>query len=206
MATKTHPTSGIKEMRWIASSNAASMRSPFSSVEQVYDFGGQMRSVEITLAAMSMTLAKEWRGFFLSLNGPVGTFYLSDTPGIRDAVGTATGTPVVAAGNSALSESLLTSGWTNSITGILKAGDEFSIDDRLYTATADADSDGSGLSTISIWPRLGAIVPTTSTTLDFGSSARGIFRLDELPSWPNRLGNYQSEITFTAREALATLT
>jgi len=205
MATEDHPSPGIKEIAWIHQGSTAISRSIFSYVEQVYDFGGRMRSVEITLAAMGVEKAKEWRAFFLRMNGPIGTFYLSDSPAFRFPQGVATGSPVVDSGNTALSSTLLTTGWDIDIPFLVKAGDEFSIDDRLYTVLADTSSDGSGDATLTIWPPLPATLPADSTSLDFRDDARGIFRMEEIPAWVNNLGAYQEELTFIAHEALADL-
>jgi hypothetical protein len=80
--------------------------------------------------------------------------------------GTATGTPLVN-GASQTGTSLVTDGWTNSITGILKTGDVFTLAGvfsvnpvsglstgnlQQFTVTADANSDGSGNSTLTISP------------------------------------------------------
>lgn len=80
--------------------------------------------------------------------------------------GTATGTPLVN-GATQTGTSLVTDGWTNSITGILKTGDVFTLAGvfsvnpvtgtstgnlQQFTVTADANSDGSGNSTLTISP------------------------------------------------------
>lgn len=90
--------------------------------------------------------------------------------------GTATGTPLVngasqsvtyATAKNTWTQSLITDGWTVSITGILKKGDVFTLANvnavnpvskastgalQQFTVTADANSDGTGNSTITISP------------------------------------------------------
>lgn len=93
--------------------------------------------------------------------------------------GTATGTPLVNGGSQAVTyasltsgssfwqSSLVTDGWTNSVTGILKAGDVFTIAGvyavnpiskestgalQQFTVLADANSDGSGNATLTVSP------------------------------------------------------
>lgn len=83
-------------------------------------------------------------------------------------VGAQGGTPLVNTG-SQTGSSLITDGWSNSITGLLKAGDIFTIADvymvnpvnkqtlptlQQFVVTADANSDGSGNSTVSIYPSI----------------------------------------------------
>lgn len=90
-------------------------------------------------------------------------------------VGAQGGTPLVnGAGQTATSgwtetRTLITDGWSNSITGVLKKGDVFTIANvfavnpqskattkalRQFTVTADADSDGSGNATFTITPAI----------------------------------------------------
>lgn len=67
------------------------------------------------------------------------------------------------------SQSLVTDGWSNSVTGVLKAGDVFTLADvfmvnpktkaatpilQQFVVTADADSDGSGNATLTISPAI----------------------------------------------------
>lgn len=116
-------------------------------------------------------------------NGNLGVIGNSDTYMAQNVathtVGVATGTPKVNGANQNVtydtaksttnfSQTLITDGWTNSTTGILKAGDVFTIDDvyavnpvtkatlpflRQFTVLADADSGAStGPSTITISP------------------------------------------------------
>ncbi len=83
--------------------------------------------------------------------------------------GTATGTPLVNGSTSSGATTLVTDGWSNSITGILKQGDVFTIAGvnsvnpmsrestgnlQQFTVTADANSNGTGQSTISIYPAI----------------------------------------------------
>ena len=75
-------------------------------------------------------------------------------PVLNAGLGSPAGTPLVN-GASQTGRSVVTDGWNNSIT-IFKAGDylKFANHDKVYTVTADASSDGSGDSTISIEPAL----------------------------------------------------
>ena len=75
-------------------------------------------------------------------------------PVVNAGLGSPAGTPLVN-GASQTGRTIVTDGWNNSIT-IFKAADylKFSNHDKVYTVTADASSDGSGDSTISIEPAL----------------------------------------------------
>ncbi len=63
------------------------------------------------------------------------------------------GTPVIS-GASQTGEDIDTSGWSTGVTGVVKAGDVLRIVglNQLFQVIADADSDGSGLATISLNP------------------------------------------------------
>ncbi len=93
--------------------------------------------------------------------------------------GTSTGTPLVN-GAAQSGASLLTKGWSNSITGILKQGDVFTMAGvnavnpvskqtigslQQFAVTADANSDGSGNATISISPPLTTSGPYQTVTV-----------------------------------------
>lgn len=69
--------------------------------------------------------------------------------------------------------SLMTYGWTASETGVMKAGDCFTVPgvDVLFRVTADASADGSGLATLTIEPPIVAgTTPTNSGVLTIASA------------------------------------
>lgn len=151
--------------------------SPFTLQSQVQEYAGQRLEAEASLPPLTRAQAEYWNVFMLKLNGRRGTFLLGDPAGKRPR-GIATGTPVVNGAGQAGNE-LATSGWSNSITGILLAGDYIQLGSgasaRLHKVLDDANSDGSGLATLLIWPSLraspanGAAIVTSNTV--------GVFRL-----------------------------
>jgi len=99
------------------------------------------------------------------------THYLLPGSGLA-ANGSGLGSPKVN-GNDQSGTSLMTYGWTASETGVMKAGDCFTVPgvDVLFRVTADASSDGSGLETLSIEPPI--VVgssPTNSGALTIASA------------------------------------
>ena len=131
--------------------------SPQTLTEQVYEFPGKRWEAAITLPPMKRRNAEQVVGALLALNGPSGTFYLGDTAN-KVPLGVATGAPVVNGAQTQFSNSLATRGWTPSVTGILLAGDWIQMytgsTRRLYKVLFDVNSDGSGLATLTVWPRL----------------------------------------------------
>jgi hypothetical protein len=124
---------------------------------------------------MSDVAKSAYRMANLGMIGGVDTYMAQNVP--THTVGVATGTPLVNGGSQAVaytavkdtySQSLITDGWTNSTTGILKAGDVFTIANvfavnpvtkatlpflRQFTVLADANSGAStGPATLSISP------------------------------------------------------
>lgn len=148
-------------------------RSPFSYASQVQEFTGQLWQAEVTLPLMVRADAEEWISFLLKLNGQQGTFLLGD-PASKTPRGAATGTPLVN-GTGQTGQSLITDGWTHSITGILKAGDYIQIGQRLYKNLNDVNSNGSGEATLDIWPRLRESPANNATIIT--ADCVGLFRL-----------------------------
>jgi len=104
--------------------------------------------------ALSRADAMKLLSFFQGQKNGFDTF-TTTVPGMTVPLWVATGTPLVN-GASQVGSSIITDGWTVSITGILKAGDilKFANHTKVYMVTADANSNGSGQATISISPAL----------------------------------------------------
>ena len=156
-----------------ASTAVAISRSNFSYATQVQAFTGQLWLAEITLPPMERADAAPWMAWLLKLNGQEGTFLLGDDSA-RTPRGAATGTPLVK-GAGQTGQSLITDGWTSGVTNILRAGDWFAIDQRLYMNLNDVNSNGSGEATLDIWPRLRES-PADNAPLTT-SQPQGLFRL-----------------------------
>jgi len=107
------------------------------------------------------------------------TQYLLPGSGMT-ANGSGLGSPKVN-GNDQSGTSLMTYGWTASETGVMKAGDCFTVPgvDVLFRVTADVDADGSGLATITIEPPIVAgSSPTNSGVLTIASATLTAVILD----------------------------
>jgi hypothetical protein len=127
------------------------------------------------------------------LGSLAGFDILDDQNIVSHTKGTATGTPLVNGGSQSVTyasltsgssfwqSSLITDGWTNSVTGILKAGDVFTIANvfavnpiskqstgqlQEFTVISDANSDGSGNATITVSPPIisSGVFQTVSAT------------------------------------------
>ena len=192
------PTSVV----WRQQSVAAKTESPFSLAQQIQVHQGERWVVELQYAPMVRAVGSIWEAWFAQANGMEGTFLLP-AYGRKTARGSVPGTPQVN-GASQAGKSLLTKGWTATQTGILLPGDFIQIGTgltaRLYMNLVSADSDGGGLATLDIWPRLRES-PADSATIVV-SNAVGLFRLanNERPYDINSAIQYG--IDFVAVEAV----
>jgi hypothetical protein len=145
------------KVNFTANNIVAISASIFTGQQQVYQWPGESWLVDVSLPPMTQATAEAWVTFLISLRGQLGTFYLGDV--LHTApVGVATGTPVVNGAQGSMSNTLATKGWTHGTTDILRAGDFIQIgtgtSQRLYKVLTDANSDGSGLATLDIFPSL----------------------------------------------------
>ena len=176
--------------------------SPLTFQTQVVQFSGQRWLAEVGLPLMLRAAAEEWVAFFGKLDGQYGTFLMGDPNGGTPR-GVATGTPLVK-GASQTGNSLITDGWTISITNILRAGDYIQIGTglgaQLYKVLNDANSDGAGDATFDIWPNLRSS-PVDNAPVIITNTV-GLFRLqaNKTPWDINEAAHYG--IAFSAAEAL----
>jgi len=145
----------------------------FTFDQLVYEWPGQMWGASFSYAPMDRSTAEDLLAVFLKCNGSKGSFLLGD-PGSATPRGIGTGTPLVK-GAGQTGNDLITDGWTISQTGILKVGDWIQLENHLYKVLIDANSDGSGNATFTIWPNLRS-APADNAALTV-ISAKGKFRL-----------------------------
>lgn len=199
VAFPTQP--GIKVSKFTMDDAVAMSESPFSFEQQVYEHQGKRWMVEITMPVMKRLTAGAFIARMAQLKGMKGTFLLGD-PDARTPQGVATGTPLVNGGTQ-VGDTLVTDGWTHSVTGILLAGDYIQLGSgstqRMHILTSDANSDGSGNATLSIWPTLRGSPADDAAIVT--SNCMTQFRLDKPFNWSaNEASTYS--ITFSATEAL----
>lgn len=193
---------GLAKIRLTANNVVGVSQSPFTAKQQIYKYTGQFWEAEISLPPMKRADAEYWISFLLKLNGSYGTFLLGDPNG-GTARGVATGTPLVNGGSQSGNE-LVTDGWTNSTTGILKAGDYIQLgsdsSSQLYKVLDDVNSNGSGQATLTIWPDI-RTSPSDNAVITV-SNAKGVFRLSSnAQAWDINEATFYG-MTFAAREAL----
>lgn len=171
---------GARSVEFTVKDSVAIVDSPFTGQAQVQQWpGADMLMGTFTLPALTRYEASAWIAFLMQLRGMSFAFQLGD-PLNTASLGTPSGTPVVnntlaANGNAAMSQTLTTSGWTVSTSGLLLPGDYIQIGYRAYRVLDNVTSDSSGNSTFNIWPSLREI-PSNGTAV-LTENTQGLFRL-----------------------------
>lgn len=166
---------------WKMDTNHALAASPFSGHVQAQR--GQLERWSFTMELRRLTReeAQAAQGFFLALEASLGLFRMHD-PAARLPLGVATGTPVLAATADPGDRTISISGFTPSVSNILRAGDWLQIGDQLAKVVADVSSSASGTASVTIWPKVMVEVPSGQPVTV--REAKGIFRFtSQLPEW-----------------------
>lgn len=101
--------------------------SPTSLEQQVYEWDGDRWEMGVTWPMMARSSAEPIIAILSALRGRRGKVILGPCGEDASPRGTATGTPFVLTDHSSRSLTLATTGWTVSLTGIMKAGDYLQI-------------------------------------------------------------------------------
>lgn len=156
----------------IASSVIGISQSPYTFTSQVFDHDTDSWQLKVSINPLTREEAQPWIAFLTALRGRRGTFMFGPAI-LREPLGTGGGVPVLT-GTPEARRTITTSGWTQNST-VLKAGDLFQLDDRLYMSLLDVNSDSSGHATIEVFPKIRA--SHASGTSLILNDPKGIFRL-----------------------------
>ena len=181
-------------LSWTMEMNHGIAESPFSGIAQAQRGRIERWSFVMDIKRMSRRDAREAVGFFLNLEGPLGTFRMHD-PSACQPLGKASGLPVLSADAPAGSRTVATAGWLPDVSPQLCAGDWVQIGDQLCRVRSDVSSASDGTAILDLWPKL--MVPMASGTTIATRPARGIFRFtSDLPSWDISADNRSRPYTF----------
>jgi len=150
----TFPTSPVPADIKVSSFTPTLVSQTQSLKRQVRRRGGQRWAFDVNFPPMTRSEFAPVYAFCVAQRGQFETFTFVP-PVVSDPQGTATGTPLSNGPHVAGDTTIVTDGWSNSIT-CLKAGDflKFSGHNKVYMVISDATSDGSGNSTLTIEPPL----------------------------------------------------
>lgn len=157
----------------------AGTESPFTGDTYTLEFQMKRWEADISLPIMTRAQVAKWRAFFAKLNGMAGTFLLGDpTYQPQGACKDTPGVPLVK-GSAQTGKTLAIDGAPNSVTGYLLEGDMIQLGSgssaRLFMVMEDADSDGAGNVTLTLWPSI-VTAPADNSAVVL-TSPQGVFRL-----------------------------
>lgn len=194
--------SGISSVELRAINAVIYEMSPFTFSGQAQASAGQMWQADVTLPPMKRADAEIWVAWLVSLRGKFGTFLLGD-PLCATPQGDIGGTPLVN-GAGQTGETLQIDGCTANVTNWLKAGDYIQLGSgstaTLHKVLANANSNGSGQVTLSLWPHIRS-APNDNAAVTV-TNAVGRFRLSSNETtWSISAASIYG-ITFGAMEAV----
>lgn len=180
-----------------------STQSPFTLETQSFQWPGSQWSADVSMPPIkNRAIASDWISFALNLEGTFGQFLMGD-PLAKNPRGIASGNPVVSGGSQS-GNTLVTSGWSNNVNGILLKGDYIQIGSgqsaKLHMVTQDANSNGSGVANLQIQPALRGSPANAAPIITV--SAKGLFRMsDNSFSWSESPGGIY-RFSFRATEVV----
>ena len=172
-------TPNFTDSSWRLNRRVAVSQSQFTGAQQVFEYDYALWGATLSLPPMKREQAREWEAFLMQLHGVKGTFLLGD-PDASSPQGVVTGTvtlnSAVAVGD--FTVALATS--QNSTNNMFRKGDYIQLGSagtsKLHMVTADANSNSSGVVTVTIEPSIKAVV-RTGQQITY-NSPKGLFRME----------------------------
>jgi hypothetical protein len=196
----TMPTRpGFVSCKFGLQTNTQTFTSPLTNNTQRMLLGGAIWTASYSLPKMNAHDQAAWQAFLLQLDGRVNTFYAYD-PDRQTPRGVGGGTPLVNGANQT-GTSLTIDGCPNNVTGWLKAGDYFNVGTELKQLTQDANTNGSGQTTLNFRAALrGSPADNAPITIN-NCTVQMILADDQQAIWDTgvKMGFYEAK-TFTAIE------
>lgn len=197
------PAVGVTDSSFRLKRVVSESTSVFTGASQFYKHQGEWWEGEVTFRVMRRADAALVQSFLAKLRGKYGTFLYGDPDAL--ALGKlGVGGTITVNGAGQTGNTLTVDGMTTSTNGILKAGDYFQIGTgssaRLYMATENLDSNGSGQGTLTFEPKLKESPADNASIIS--TAPKGVFRLSENTSeWRAGATNLY-EITIAFKEAV----
>jgi hypothetical protein len=200
------PAQGVKGIVIRKAEAGGITSSPYSGSQEVYAYPGQWWEADVTLKPASLSAAGAIEGFIGLLRGTYGTFLMGDPmrPTPLGMAASSPGTPVVNGAQSAGANTLNIKGAGASKTKYLAAGDYIQLgsglNTHLHQVLQDANTDGSGNATLTLWPNLRAAVADNDTVVV--TACMGLFRMAQSKQAITRRPGPFTDYGFTAMEAI----
>ena len=155
MSTLTFPTlthRSLNSCEFNLITNTQTFTSPLTKTTQTSELPGSYWVATLSFQNLKEQDGRILKAFVAALNGMAGRCYLWDMSHSAPS-GVATGIPLVN-GVSQSGKSLITDGWTPSISNIMVAGDLFSVNGELKIVTSNCNSDSGGNAILNFTPAL----------------------------------------------------
>ena len=165
--------------------NTQRFASPLDGSVQTLERAGARWFGTFTYPPMLRANAAAIQAFLLKVGGD-NRFYAGD-PDATTPRGAATGTPVVN-GASQTGTSLITDGWTPSVTNILREGDYVAFQNgnarrEMHMVVADVNSDGGGNATLTIEPPIRSAPANNETIITASATCEMALISDDEMAW-----------------------
>lgn len=189
---------GFTDCEFGLEANTKRFESPITKAVQRQIFGGGRWMATYTLPKMNRRQAAPWKAFFDLCEGSANTFNAFD-PDCKTPLGVGTGTPLVK-GGSQTGSTLTIDGCTANITGWLLAGDYFACNDELHRLTQNANTNGSGETTLNFKPAMRSSPADNAPITLVKASCEMVLIDDQQGMWRcDKNGIYEAK-TFSAVE------
>lgn len=172
---------------------------PYTFGTKVYASAGQAWAIEAVIPLMTVKRSRAVRAFLTNALEGEQTFIFGPNVDGKPS-GRVANRLTLVNGSGQSGNSLIVDGFKPNTEQVVAAGDYFSLNGKLYEATADADSDNSGQATLEIWPNLRA-EPADNDELNFYNPVTTFVMLSATDTQYDANAHHQS-ITFTAIEKL----
>lgn len=202
----TFPAQGFSKISFRKVGVGGVSESPYTLSQETITFPGQRWEADVQLCPMTLEQAGITEGFFGILNPPVGTFLMADPrrPVPLGLAASTPGTPVVDLAQATGTTALNVRGAAASKVKYLKAGDYIQLgtgaNTRLHQVCQDADTDGSGKTTLTLWPA--TRYDLTDGAAIVVSGCKGLFRIPMSRTQTDARPGPMTDGSFTAVEAL----
>lgn len=200
MTTYSFPNLVASSTEWELITNTKTFRSPLTNSVQTATRKGSLWRVTMAFNNLQGDDRAVMQAFLVKLNGQEHRFTLSDDAYTRR--GAAGGTPLVN-GASQTGSAIVVDGATASVNNWLRAGDQISFGGQLFILTSDANTNGSGGTTLYLSPPMRRS-PADDTAIDVTAPITGTFMLANNPSWSNTPGIFSSFKLEAVEDVLAT--
>jgi len=202
MTTLTMPDTTFRAVRFGLKTNTQTFRSPLNGAVQTLELPGARWFGTFDINPRTRAQAAAWQAFLVNLSGSAGRFSAFDPSATspQGAYDSSLDNPLVN-GASQTGTSLVTDGWRANITGILKAGDYFSVNGEFKMVVADVDTDASGAATITFRPALRSSPPDNAALTLINPTVTMMLVDDDQAVWDSSLPNVIEGISFSGIEA-----